>query len=51
MVFHDSLEQTTVVTLYETVVNQPIAADRFAFDVPEDADLIGVPAVASLTQP
>ena len=51
MVFYDNLEQTTVVTLFDTVVNEPIAADRFDFDVPGDVDVIGVPAVASVAQP
>ena len=51
MVFYDNLEQTTVVTLFDTTLNAPIAADRFDFEVPDDVDLIGIPAVASLQQP
>ena len=51
MVFYDNLEQTTVVNLFEAVINSPIAADRFAFEVPEDVDLIGIPAVAHLQIP
>lgn len=51
MVFYDNLEQTTVVTLFDTTLNAPISADRFAFEVPDDVDLIGNPAVASLQQP
>ena len=46
MVFFDNLEQRTLVSLYDVVTNEPIAAERFAFEVPEDADLVGVPAVA-----
>jgi outer membrane lipoprotein carrier protein len=47
MVFFDNLEQQTLVSLYDVVTNEPIAAERFAFEVPEDADLVGVPAVAN----
>ncbi len=45
MVFFDNLEQQTLVSLYDVITNEPIAAERFAFEVPEDADLVGVPAV------
>ena len=34
MVFFDNLEQTTVVSLHDVIINEPIAADRFEFDVP-----------------
>ena len=43
MVFHDNLEQTTLVALYDVVINEPIDADNFEFIVPDDADLVGVP--------
>ena len=46
MVFFDNLEQTTLVALYDVQTNEPIAAERFEFVVPEDADLVGVPLVA-----
>ncbi len=46
MVFFDNLEQTTLVTLYDVRVNEPIDATRFEFVVPDDADLVGVPLVA-----
>lgn len=46
MVFFDNLEQRTLVSLYDVVTNEPIAVERFVFEVPEDADLVGVPAVA-----
>ncbi|HSG96821.1 MAG TPA: outer membrane lipoprotein chaperone LolA [Woeseiaceae bacterium] len=46
MVFFDNLEQRTLVSLYDVVTNEPIAAERFAFELPDDADLVGVPAVA-----
>ena len=46
MVFFDNLEQTTFVALYDVRTNEPIDADRFVFEVPEDADLVGTPAAA-----
>ena len=46
MVFFDNLEQTTFVALYDVRTNEPIDAERFVFDVPEDADLVGTPAAA-----
>lgn len=51
MAFFDNLEQTTLVALYDVVTNEPIDADRFAFEVPADADLVGVPAVAADISP
>lgn len=46
MVFFDNLEQTTLVALYDVVINEPIDAEHFEFVVPLDADLVGVPLVA-----
>ena len=43
MVFFDNLEQTTLVALYDVVVNEPIDAGKFQFVVPDDVDLVGVP--------
>ena len=51
MVFFDNLEQTTLVALYDVVVNEPIDADHFEFVVPGDADLVGVPLTASDSVP
>lgn len=51
MVFFDNLEQTTLVALYDVVVNEPIDADHFEFEVPDDADLVGVPLTASDSVP
>jgi chaperone LolA len=52
MAFFDNLEQTTLVALEEVVTNEPIDAARFAFEVPAEADLVGVPAVAAeITSP
>ena len=51
MVFFDNLDQTTVVALHEVEVNEPIAATRFEFAVPADADVVGTPAVADLPVP
>lgn len=46
MVFFDNLEQTTLVALYDVIINEPIDADHFDFIVPGDADLVGVPLAA-----
>ena len=51
MVFFDNLEQTTVVALYDVVVNEPIDAEHFDFVVPDGADLVGVPLVAADVTP
>lgn len=51
MVFFDNLDQKTLVSLYEVTTNEPIDAQRFEFTVPDDADLVGVPAVAAETSP
>lgn len=51
MVFFDNLEQTTLVALYDVVVNEPINADHFEFVVPDDADLVGVPLAAGDSVP
>ena len=47
MAFFDNLEQTTMVALYDVVTNEPFAPGHFAFAVPDDADLVGVPAAAA----
>jgi len=46
MVFFDNLEQTTLVTFYDVIVNEPIVSGHFEFVVPDDADLVGVPLLA-----
>jgi len=46
MVFFDNLEQTTLVALYDVLINEPVDADHFDFIVPADADLVGVPLAA-----
>lgn len=51
MVFYDNLEQTTLVALYDVVVNEPIDASQFQFVLPEDADLVGVPLAVGDTVP
>ncbi len=43
MIFSDNLEQTTLVALFDVAVNEPIAADRFVFSPPPNADLVGTP--------
>ena len=44
MVFFDNLDQTTLVSLYDLKLNEPIDAERFEFAVPEGVDLVGTPA-------
>ena len=51
MVFYDNLEQTTLVQLYDVVVNEGIDPGRFEFLVPEDVDVVGIPAVANNPDP
>jgi len=51
MVFFDNLEQTTLVEFDNVEVNHDIDARRFDFDVPEDVDVVGMPAVADATAP
>lgn len=51
MVFFDNLEQTTLVDLRDVAVNEPIDPARFEFLVPEDVDVVGVPAVAGAMDP
>lgn len=51
MAFFDNLDQTTFVALHDVITNEPIDAERFRFTVPEDADLVGTPAVAEDSSP
>ncbi len=51
MVFFDNLEQTTLVEFNSVVVNGEIDEQRFAFEVPEDVDVVGMPAVADASAP
>lgn len=51
MVFFDNLEQTTLVEFDNVMVNEDIDALRFEFDVPEDVDVVGIPAVADASGP
>lgn len=51
MAFFDNLQQTTLVTLYDVVVNESIDAENFEFEVPDDADLVGVPLAVSDASP
>ena len=51
MVFLDNLEQTTVVSLYEVVVNEAIDPGRFRFTAPDDVDVVGTPRTAARTAP
>lgn len=47
MIFLDSLGQSTLIALYNVQVNETIAGDRFMFEPPLTADLVGQPVVAA----
>jgi outer membrane lipoprotein carrier protein len=51
MVFFDNLEQTTLVSLYDAAVNDPIGAGRFEFEIPPGVDVVGTPVVAEAVEP
>lgn len=51
MVFFDSLEQTTLVALYDVALNVPFVPDEFVFQVPEDVDVVGTPATTAVASP
>jgi outer membrane lipoprotein carrier protein len=46
LVFFDNLEQTTLVEFRDVAVNGQIDPARFEFLVPDDVDVVGMPAVA-----
>jgi outer membrane lipoprotein carrier protein len=46
MVFLDNLDQTTLVSLYDVVVDEPIPSSVFEFDVPDGVDVVGTPVPA-----
>ncbi len=45
MIFVDSLGQSTLVALFEVEINPELAPERFDFQPPDDADLVGTPLV------
>jgi len=51
MVFFDNLDQTTLVALYDVTTNEPIDSERFEFQVPDDADLVGTPVMVEESSP
>ncbi len=51
MVFYDNLEQRTLVALYDVAVNVPFEPGQFDFQVPDDVDVVGTPAVAEASTP
>ena len=46
MVFFDNLEQTTLVEFRSVVVNEAVDPGRFVFEIPDNVDVVGTPAVA-----
>ncbi len=51
MVFFDNLEQTTLVSLTDVVVNQAIDPAHFKFEVPQGVDVVGTPALPASESP
>jgi outer membrane lipoprotein carrier protein len=49
MLFSDNLEQTTLIALFDVMLNGDIDADRFEFVPPEDVDVVGTPATIDTT--
>ena len=48
MMFSDNLEQTTLIALFDVLLNQDIEADRFQFNPPEGVDIVGTPATTNV---
>lgn len=46
MMFDDTLEQTTLIALFDVATNELQEDEFFEFVVPDDVDLVGVPIVA-----
>ncbi len=44
MLFSDNLEQTTLIALFDVLLNHDIEADRFQFNPPDGVDVVGTPA-------
>jgi outer membrane lipoprotein carrier protein len=49
MIFTDNLQQTTLVALFNVVLNADIAAARFQFVPPPGVDVVGVPLVSEVS--
>lgn len=50
MMFFDNLQQTTLVALYDVIVNEPIDAARFKFSAPDGVDVVGVPVTVEVSE-
>lgn len=46
MIFTDNLEQSTLIGLFDVILNEEIAADRFRFAPPPGVDVVGVPVLS-----
>ncbi len=49
MLFSDNLEQTTLIVLFDVLLNGDIEADRFQFNPPDNVDIVGTPATIDET--
>lgn len=47
MIFSDNLEQTTLIALFDVMLNADIPDERFRFVPPGDVDVVGEPAVSN----
>lgn len=46
MIFSDNLDQTTLVALFDVVLNDPIDTENFRFSPPEGVDVVGKPLMS-----
>ena len=51
MLFFDNLEQTTLVTLNNVIVNEAIDPGIFNFKAPDGVDVVGTPATPDSSDP
>lgn len=51
MIFVDALGQSTLIALFDIVINAPLSDELFSFELPPDADLVGTPVVAGDRDP
>jgi outer membrane lipoprotein carrier protein len=49
MLFSDNLQQTTLIALFDVLLNGEIEADRFEFIPPDGVDVVGTPATIDET--
>lgn len=45
MIFADNLDQTTLIAMFDVVLNEPIDPSRFRFEPPQGVDVVGTPVL------